>query len=115
MSTTRNSLQKLIASAAKLNEKSGRLNDAIADLEDRIQQTGVGVSVWLHRDLTNPGHVPLLHRSEVDHDGVLQTRAWSLGFTKIDKMWRIAARQVAVIDEPGGSVVISRRSASPLR
>lgn len=64
--------ERLQRAAERLNRVSDALNESIEEIEDRLQQSNVGVTVWL--------------------DVMIDGERFELGYTKLDKRWRIAVR-----------------------
>ena len=73
MSAYDRTMRELEATARELNRASDEMNEALEAIEDRLEQAGVGVSVWL---------VQALDSGFAD-----------LGYEKIGGRWRLAVRQ----------------------
>lgn len=87
MSPTQKQLETLSTVAKTLNKKSDKLNSAIADLEKRIAETNIGVSVWLDY------RFELRESSGLDEEGHLTWLDYhQLGYTKVGSDWCICVR-----------------------
>ena len=90
--TLEKNLGLLSALGAQLNEGTEELNEAIAILERRINETKAGVSVWLDHFLNESSPDPFHETAE--NQGHIY--AWDLGYAKLDDGWHVAARQVTI-------------------
>jgi len=88
--TLEKNLGLLSALGAQLNEGTEELNEAIAIIERRINETKAGVSVWLDH---------FLNESDQDDEGL--TTAYQLGYAKLRDGWHLAARHVTIKHEGG--------------
>lgn len=111
MAPIEDKLAALHAATERLNAKSDSLNEIIEQLEDRLRQSGSGVSVWLD---SRAGYMELSGFRRANDDEASGSRAtrltatcWLLGYCKTgkggDHRWRIAAKRVRVeIVDPAG-------------
>lgn len=100
MSPISEKLQALSAVSAKLNNATDELNSVIERIEDDVQRSGVGVTVWLgcpsgHPRMIAPSDWRRPHQSDGACDNVKELiDFWAIGFTKFGDTWRIAARRM---------------------
>ena len=80
------SIRSLSEAATDLNEKTDELNDVFLEVEKRLADARVGVSIWL------ADGEQLLDQSS-RRDG--RYTGWALGYAKIGSEWRLAAKRVA--------------------
>ena len=84
-------LKDLSTLGTKLKSETEELNEVIANLNQRLKETRIGVSAWTgilldEKDKTEVGP----YNSEV----VLKT-GWELGYAKVDDAWTIAVRHTS--------------------
>jgi hypothetical protein len=89
MAPSKKTIEEIAALAATLNKETEELNSLVGHLEQQLGNAKIGVSVW--------ADVTLDCRESVGNDdggNELKTiDAWDLGYAKVDKEWRIAAKQ----------------------
>ena len=99
-----NALKNLSALSGKLKGETEELNKVIADLDERIRKTGIGVSVWLGNLLDQDERFELMDDGNGGERRVRVRYGWELGYAKVGEVWAIAARKTRgeeVLDESG--------------
>lgn len=85
------SLNRLTVVAARLNAETDDLNEVIREYERQLAEANVGVTAWVG---------PLIDEEIVQRDhhphGETIREGWELGYTKIDREWRIAVRRASL-------------------
>jgi hypothetical protein len=97
--------------AARLNQKSDSINDALKDVEERLIKANAGVAAWVgdltwigtgmpqwrQAELPPPGLTKALDAEwgERDEDGIRMYTVHQFGFAKVPHTgWRLACREV---------------------
>lgn len=109
-------LKNLSAVANTLKAETEELNRVIADLNTRIAQTGIGVSVWLDHETILLDSKQAEEKTD-DGEPLHVTTGWALGYCKTDDVWTIAVRKTErlhCLAEDNGSDEFSWENPIPL-
>ena len=105
MSPIHDNIQELKMLAAKLNKASDAAADIIADLEQRLEATGIGITYWLpaiiNKEYQSSGETDLGEPAEY-------SLGYQIGWDKVGKKWHLAYR-VTEIEEYGDDFGPRRR------
>ena len=95
-------LHELTEAAETLNRSSDDLTTAIRQFEEQINQTRVGVSVWLPDEFAE-GETYIVGEDDGDNGRYERRRydGWRLGFAKIGDAWRVVVRRELFQNEDG--------------
>jgi exonuclease VII small subunit len=91
-------MEKLAATAKRLNQASDELNEVIESFEDQLQTAGVGLSYWFGDDELGLEQAWLLAKGPVETNEQQEEEqaGHQLGYTKVDGKWKLAVRPVLV-------------------
>jgi len=92
----KSAMDRLAASAKRLNTASDELNAVIEAFEDHLQRSGVGLTFWYSEDWKEHTLLGSKVTRDVNDETETQT-GFLLGFAKLDGRWSLAVKPVSAV------------------
>lgn len=114
MAPLESAMKNLSTLSGKLKGETEDLNKVIADLDERIRKTGIGVSVWLDDLLDEHEHFKQIDDGNGDGRRVRLRSGWQLGYARVGEMWVIAAKKTHEVADAQDSLDLPWDDADPM-